>query len=92
MEELPLGEFYDVEIIDSEYGFMTAILAWCNSKILIHCFFCKIMPKEFKAFIKGQPVKKIIDPKTGQEKWVPIESESWTQPFYLVFFLVFHLF
>ena len=27
MEELPLGEFYDVEIIDSEYGFMTAILA-----------------------------------------------------------------
>ena len=26
MEELPLGEFYDVEIIDSEYGFMTAIL------------------------------------------------------------------
>ena len=92
MEELPLGEFYDVEIIDSEYGFMTAILAWCNSKILIHCFFCKIMPKEFKAFIKGQPVKKIIDPKTGQEKWVPIESESWTQPFYPVFFLVFHLF
>ena len=33
-------------------------------------------PKEFKAFIKGQPVKKIIDPKTGQEIWVPIESES----------------
>ena len=27
-------------------------------------------------FIKGQPVKKIIDPKTGQEKWVPIDSES----------------
>ena len=26
MEELPLGEFYDVEIIDSEYGFMTAVL------------------------------------------------------------------
>ena len=47
-----------------------------GSKILIHCFFYKIMPKEFKAFIKGQPVKKIIDPKTGQEKWVPIESES----------------
>ena len=92
MEELPLGEFYDVEIIDSEYGFMTAILVWDSSKILIHSFFCKIMPKEFKAFIKGQPVKKIIDPKTGQEKWVPIESDSWTQPFYQVFYLVFHLF
>jgi len=25
-EELPLGEFYDVKIIDSEYGFMTAVL------------------------------------------------------------------
>ncbi len=25
-QELPLGEFYDVKIIDSEYGFMTAIL------------------------------------------------------------------
>tara|TARA_B110000014_G_scaffold252843_1_gene231609 strand:- start:2689 stop:2793 length:105 start_codon:yes stop_codon:yes gene_type:complete len=34
------------------------------------------MAKEFKAFIKGQLVKKIIDPKTGQEKWVSIESES----------------
>ena len=25
-QDLPLGEFYDVKIIDSEYGFMTAIL------------------------------------------------------------------
>ena len=25
-QELPLGEFYDVKIIDSEYGFMTAVL------------------------------------------------------------------
>ena len=25
-EELPLGEFHDVKIIDSEYGFMTAVL------------------------------------------------------------------
>ena len=25
-EELPLGEFYDVEIIDSGYGYMTAVL------------------------------------------------------------------
>ena len=68
------------------------VLVWDDSKILIHCFFSKIMPKEFKAFIKGQPVKKIIDPKTGQEKWVPIESESWTQPFCQVSYLVFHLF
>lgn len=34
------------------------------------------MAREFKAFIKGQAVKKIVDPKTGQEKWVPIESEA----------------
>jgi|TARA_B100000953_G_scaffold299344_1_gene298921 hypothetical protein len=34
------------------------------------------MAREFKAFIKGKPVKKIIDPETGQEKWVPIESEA----------------
>lgn len=33
------------------------------------------MPKEFKAFIKGKPVKMIKDPKTGQEKWVPIIEE-----------------
>ena len=25
-EELPLGEFYDVEIIDSDYAFLTAVL------------------------------------------------------------------
>ena len=25
-KELPLGEFYDVEIIDSEYAFLTAVL------------------------------------------------------------------
>ena len=31
------------------------------------------MPKEFKAFIKGQAVKKIIDPKTF---WVTSEDES----------------
>ena len=34
------------------------------------------MAKDFKAFIKGQAVKKIKDPKTGLEKWVPIESDS----------------
>ena len=34
---------------------------------------------DFKAFIKGQAVKMIKDPKTGQEKWVPldyVESEE----------------
>ena len=25
-KELPIGEFYDVKITDSEYGFMTAVL------------------------------------------------------------------
>ena len=25
-EELPLGEFYNVEIVDSEYGFMIAVI------------------------------------------------------------------
>tara|TARA_Y100001960_G_scaffold271948_1_gene299092 strand:+ start:280 stop:390 length:111 start_codon:yes stop_codon:yes gene_type:complete len=34
------------------------------------------MAKEFKAFIKGQLVKMIKDPKTGQEKWVPIVEEA----------------
>ena len=31
---------------------------------------------DFKAFIKGKPVKKIKDSKTGQEKWVPIDYED----------------
>ena len=34
------------------------------------------MAKDFKAFIKGQAVKKIIDPKSGQEKRVSIDRES----------------
>jgi len=34
------------------------------------------MSREFKAFIKGQPVKMIKDPVTGQEKWIPIIEEA----------------
>ena len=44
------------------------------------------MPKEFKAFIKGKPVKMIKDPKTGQEKWVPIIEEAESEEFLHVVF------
>ena len=31
---------------------------------------------DFKAFIKGKAVKMIKDPKTGQEKWVPMDFDE----------------
>jgi|TARA_B110000240_G_C13066823_1_gene269931 hypothetical protein len=31
---------------------------------------------DFKAFIKGKAVKMIKDPKTGQDKWVPMDHEE----------------
>ena len=45
------------------------------SKTLIYCFQCDNMV-DFKGFIKGQAVKMIKDPKTGQEKWVPMDYDE----------------
>lgn len=42
---------------------------------LIYCFQYDNMV-DFKAFIKGKAVKMIKDPKTGQEKWVPMDYDE----------------
>ena len=42
---------------------------------LIYRFQCNNMV-DFKAFIKGKAVKMIKDPKTGQEKWVPMDYDE----------------